>query len=155
MQHLFCLANRLKPEERSPRRLLSKFPPKESFSMTARPTNSWKMFPYTGMCRAEQAFTEKCPVNGAVAFPNLQRPFLCDLCGVWVYLQSSSCAVSLTWHLWLAEYPTAQWTNCMIKCLPILLKTPSMGLWSVTPTSAPRGKWWVFVSVLQYNRSDV
>lgn len=52
------------------------------------------------------------------------------------------CAVCLTCDLWPAGYPTAQWTSCTRRCLLTSLRTPWMGPWSVTPTSAPRGKWW-------------
>lgn len=49
-----CFCNRLKPAGRSLRKLLSRFPLRESSCTTAWPTNCWKMSPYTGMLRAEQ-----------------------------------------------------------------------------------------------------
>ena len=133
---------------RSLRRLLSRFPLKGSSCTTAWPINSWKTSPYTGTCRAAQVLQINVKLTMSLHF-SWQ---LCKTVCLWLMWHVSppcelplTCEfpVSLTWHLWHTEYPTARWTNCTIKCLLILHKTPSMGPWSATPTSAPRGKWWV------------
>lgn len=46
----FCVSNRPKRVERSLRRLLWRFPPRESSCLTAWPTKCWRTSPYTGAC---------------------------------------------------------------------------------------------------------
>lgn len=65
------------------------------------------MSPYTGVFRVVQVFLGQSPV---VTYLDCGLIILVSFC--W------------TCYTWAAEYPTAQWTNYIIKYLRILLKTP-------------------------------